>query len=56
MELQHVEVGHQYEIIHRGLLQGLHHEVVHDYEVVEEVAGGLVDEEQGLVELVHPVQ
>ena len=56
VELQHVEVRHQYEVIHGGLFERLNHEVVHDSEIVEEVGGGLVDKEQGLVELVHAVE
>jgi hypothetical protein len=56
VELEHIEVGHEYEVIHGGLLERLDHEVVHDDQVVEEVGGSFIEEGEGLVEFAHAVE
>ena len=45
VELQHVEVGHEHEVVSRGFFQRLDDEVVHDGEVVEEVGGQFVEKD-----------
>lgn len=54
MKLEHVEVGHEYEIVSGGLFQSLHNKVVHECDIVEEVGSGLIEEAEGGVELMHP--
>jgi hypothetical protein len=52
VELEHVEVGHEHEVVSGGLFQSLDDEVVHDDEVVEEEGDAFLEEEEGVVELV----
>ncbi len=56
VELEHVEVGHEEEVVHGGLLQRLHDEVVHVGKVVEEERRSLIQENECRVELVQPHQ
>lgn len=54
MELQHVEVRHEYEVISGGFFQSFHYKVVHEGDIVEKVGGGLIEEGKGRVEHMHP--
>lgn len=35
VKLQHVEVGHEHEVIHRCFFQSLDYEVIHDHQIIE---------------------
>lgn len=54
MELEHVEVRHEYEVISGSLFQSFHYEVVHECDIVEKVSSGLIEEGESGVELMHP--
>ena len=56
MELQHIEVRHKQEVIHRRLLQSLHDEVVHIRQVIEEKGRRLIQEYQCWVQLMQSNQ
>lgn len=56
VELQHIEVGHEQEVVRRGFLQGLHDEVIHVGQIVEQECRSLIEEDQGWVQLVQSNQ
>lgn len=43
MELEHVEVRHEYEVISGSFFQSLHHKVVHERDIVEKIGGSLIE-------------